>query len=219
MDTLLVRSFPGLQDYSSTWQAMQAFTAARLSGTADELWFLEHHPVFTQGQAGRVEHVLAPGATPVIRSDRGGQVTWHGPGQLMTYLLLDTRRRQLGPRQLVSLLEQATIAVLAELGLAGYARADAPGVYVNLPVCGEAKIAAIGLRFRQQGCYHGAALNIDCELEPYARINPCGHAGMTVTRLADLLPAWPARSDIEQRLTQQLAMALNYRDILRLSAP
>lgn len=215
MATLIVRSFDTLQDYRTIWQAMQAFTTSRQPDTPDELWLLEHHPVYTQGQAGKAEHVLQPGDIPVVQTDRGGQVTWHGPGQLMIYTLLDTRRLGLGPRALVSRIEQALIAVLAQLAISAYARAEAPGVYVQVDGR-EAKLAALGLRFRQQGCYHGAALNIDCELAGFAGINPCGYPGLPVARLADLLTVVPDRAGLEQRVTGEMAAALDYANIERI---
>lgn len=171
----------GRRPYGETMAAQQAFTDGRHDRTPDEIWWLEHDPVFTQGQAGRAEHVLAPGSIPVVQSDRGGQVTYHGPGQLVGYLLIDVRRRQLGVRTLVSAIENAIIGTLAAFGIDAAARADAPGVYV-----GAAKIASLGLRVRRGCSYHGLALNVDMDLEPFARINPCGMAGLAVTQLADL---------------------------------
>lgn len=166
--------------YEDSLAAMQAFTAAREPDTPDELWALCHPPVFTQGRAGQARHVLAPGAIPVAASDRGGQVTYHGPGQLVVYVLLDVRRLGIGPRELVRRIEAGTIDYLASLGIEAERRAGAPGVYV-----GGAKIAALGLRIRRGCSYHGVALNVDVELEPFARINPCGYAGLAVTRTAD----------------------------------
>lgn len=168
-------------DYAELMARQQAFTEARSAATRDEIWWLEHAPVFTQGQAGRAEHLLAPGDVPVVQSDRGGQVTYHGPGQLVGYLLLDVRRLGLGVRALVSAIENAIIALLSEWGIDAEARADAPGVYVA-----GAKIAALGLRVRRGCSYHGLALNVDMDLEPFARIDPCGMAGLAVTQLADL---------------------------------
>lgn len=160
---------------------MQAFTDTRDADTADEIWLLEHNPVFTLGLAGKREHVLAPGDIPVVHIDRGGQVTYHGPGQLVVYPLLDLRRRHLGPRALVSALEQATVDALAEWKIAAHARPDAPGVYVE-----EKKVASIGLRVRRGASYHGIAINVDMNLEPFTRINPCGYAGLEMTQLSDL---------------------------------
>jgi lipoyl(octanoyl) transferase len=171
----------GVRDYEEVFAAQQAFTAGRDARTPDELWSLEHIAVFTQGQAGRAEHVLVPGDVPVVQSDRGGQVTYHGPGQLVVYLLIDCRRRGLGVRALVSLIEDSLIAVLGGWGIDAAARADAPGVYVD-----GAKIASLGLRIRRGRSYHGLSLNVDLPLEPFSRIDPCGMAGLAVTRLADL---------------------------------
>lgn len=171
----------GRVEYASTWRAMQAFTAARDTATPDELWLLEHPPVFTQGLAGRAEHLLRETGIPLVRSDRGGQITYHGPGQAVVYLLLDLARRGLRVRDLVGRMEQSVIGLLAGYGVAAARVAGAPGVYVA-----GAKIAALGLRVRKGCCYHGIALNVDMELEPFSAINPCGYAGLRVTRLADL---------------------------------
>ncbi len=171
----------GRVEYASTWRAMQAFTAARDAATPDELWLVEHPPVFTQGLAGRAEHLLRETGIPLVRSDRGGQITYHGPGQAVVYVLLDLARRGLRVRDLVGRMEQAVIGLLAGYGIAAARVAGAPGVYVA-----GAKIAALGLRVRKGCCYHGIALNVDMELEPFSAINPCGYAGLRVTRLADL---------------------------------
>ncbi|HBG97018.1 MAG TPA: octanoyltransferase [Chromatiaceae bacterium] len=175
--------FLGLADYHKTWRAMRRFTDQRDSRSDDQLWLLEHPPVFTLGQAGRLEHVRSPGDIPVLQTDRGGQVTYHGPGQLVAYLLLDLRRAGIGVKRLVHLLEESVITLLAEQGIDASTRLGAPGVYVN-----SAKIASIGLRVRRGCCYHGIALNVDLDLEPFQRINPCGYPGLQVTRLIDLLP-------------------------------
>jgi len=167
--------------FEPTWRNMQAFTDERDSDTPDETWVLEHDPVFTLGLAGKREHVLAPGEIPVVHIDRGGQVTYHGPGQLVVYPLLDLRRRKLGPRALVSALEQATVDALAEWDVEARARPDAPGVYV-----GEKKVASIGLRVRRGASYHGIAINVDMDLEPFTRINPCGYAGLEMTQVSEL---------------------------------
>lgn len=180
---VLVR-FLGLQPYESTWQAMQAFTAARGENTPDEIWLLEHPPVYTQGQAGKPEHLLNPGQIPVVQIDRGGQVTYHGPGQLVAYVLLDLKRRKLGVRDLVRRLEQSVIDLLAGYGITAYGKVDAPGVYVTQGE-GEAKIAALGLRIRNGCCYHGLSFNVRMDLSPFHHINPCGYAGLAVTQLAD----------------------------------
>jgi lipoyl(octanoyl) transferase len=168
-------------DYLPAFEAMQAFTDARGPETPDEIWLLEHPPVFTQGMNGKPEHLLGPGEIPVIQVDRGGQVTYHGPGQLVVYLLLDLRRRRLGVRHVVSAMEQAVIALLADYGIAAEARQDAPGVYV-----GDAKLASLGLRVRRGCSYHGLALNVDMDLQPFSRINPCGYRGLEVTQLRAL---------------------------------
>jgi len=171
----------GLTDYETTWAAMRQFTDDRGVDTRDEIWRVEHPPVFTLGQAGRQEHILDAGTIPLVQTDRGGQVTYHGPGQAVIYPLLDLRRHGLGPRRLVSLLESRVVDWLATMGIDAAPRADAPGVYV-----GPAKIAALGLRIRRGFSYHGLAVNIAMDLTPYQRINPCGHAEMPVTDLASL---------------------------------
>jgi len=171
----------GRVEYEPTWRAMQAFTAAREPDTPDELWLLEHPPVYTQGQAGRPEHLIAETAIPVVPIDRGGQITYHGPGQLVAYVLVDLRRRGYGIRELVTRMEQAVIDLLAAHGVVAERRAGAPGVYVD-----GAKIAALGLRVKQGCTYHGLAFNVDMDLAPFAAINPCGYAGMRVTQCRDL---------------------------------
>lgn len=183
---LEVRIFNGLQDYTTTLAAMREWTAARQPDTVDQLWLLEHFPVLTLGQAGRPEHILASGTIPIIQSDRGGQVTYHAPGQLVVYVLLDLHRRGIGIKQLVELLEQSVIEVLALEGIVAERRVGAPGVYVA-----DAKIAALGLRVRRGCTYHGLALNVAMNLAPFAQINPCGYAGLRVTQLADLVTPPP----------------------------
>jgi len=170
----------GLSAYEPTWRAMQAFTQARQSTTADEIWFVEHPPVFTLGLNASREHVLSPGDIPVVQIDRGGQVTYHGPGQLVVYPLIELRRRGLNVRELVVALENAVIAYAAELGLNAQGSREAPGVYVD-----GAKLASVGLRIRRGASYHGLALNVSLDLSPFERINVCGIRGLTVTRLAD----------------------------------
>ncbi len=169
-----------MRDYAGVWRAMQDFTDRRVADTPDELWLLEHPAVFTLGQAGRAEHVLDPGEIPVIKVDRGGQVTFHGPGQLVAYLLLDLRAAGLGIKRLVHLLEQAVVTLLAGYGIVSNPRPDAPGVYVE-----GAKIASLGLRVRRGCSFHGLALNVDMDLGPFSRINPCGYPGLAVTQIAD----------------------------------
>ncbi len=171
----------GVTGYADAYDAMRAFTARRAPATPDELWLLEHPPVYTLGQAGKPEHLLRDNGIPVVRVDRGGQVTYHGPGQVVAYVLLDLRRRGLAVKQLVSLLEQAVIDLLAAHGVAGARRPGAPGVYVE-----GAKVAALGLRVRGGCAYHGLALNVNMDLAPFRDINPCGYAGLAVTQLGDL---------------------------------
>ena len=173
----------GVVEYQPTLDAMRQLTDSRDPGSPDELWLLQHPSVFTQGQAGKAEHVLAPGDIPVIQVDRGGQVTYHGPGQWVLYLMVDLQRRQLGVRDLVNLIERSLVEILTEYGISAVAKPDAPGVYVE-----DEKIAALGLRVRRGCSYHGLALNVDMDLEPFARINPCGYAGLQVTSMAKLLP-------------------------------
>lgn len=179
----------GRQPYVPVWRAMQAYTDTRGADSADELWLVEHDPVYTQGQAGRAEHVLAPGDIPVVQVDRGGQVTYHGPGQLVAYPLLDLRRLRIGVRELVERVEQVVIDMLAEWDIRAARRAGAPGVYVD-----DAKVMALGLRVRRGCSFHGLALNVAMDLSPYARINPCGYAGLAVTQVLDL--GGPGRVDV-----------------------
>ena len=191
----------GRTAYAPVFTAMKAFTAARDADTADEIWLTEHDPVFTQGQAGKAEHVLAPGDIPIVDSDRGGQVTYHGPGQIVGYLLFDLKRVGVTVRGLVSGIEEAIVSLLAEYGIQGAPRPDAPGVYVH-----GAKVAALGLRVRHGCSYHGLALNVAMDLEPFARINPCGLLGMEVTQLSDL--GGPGDLDVvREMLLEKLAAA------------
>lgn len=176
---MIVR-YHGLKDYDTIWRNMQEFTQQRTADTPDEIWLLEHPPVFTLGLNGKREHVLDPRDIPVVQSDRGGQVTYHGPGQLVIYLLLDLKRRNLGVKQLVNKMEQAVIDLLAESDIKGQRREKAPGIYVD-----DAKIAALGLRVRRGCTYHGLSLNIDMDLEPFSRINPCGFPNLAATQLGD----------------------------------
>ena len=182
MPEIVVRHL-GLVEYEATLRAMKDFTDSRTPQSPDELWLLQHCRVFTQGQAGKAEHVLAPGDIPVVQADRGGQVTYHGPGQWVLYLMVDLRRHALGVRALVDLIENSLVQLLAEYGIESAARPDAPGVYV----AGD-KIAALGLRVRKGCSYHGLALNVDMDLEPFQRINPCGHEGLRVTSMQNCLP-------------------------------
>ena len=199
---LIVRDL-GTREYQPVWAAMQEFTDNRDESTEDELWLVEHPPVFTQGQAGKPEHLLAPGDIPVIQVDRGGQVTYHGPGQIVAYPLLDLRRRGIGVRQLVTAIENALIAVLNTYGVEASARPDAPGVYVN----GE-KIASLGLRIRRGCSFHGLAFNIAMDLEPFARINPCGFENLPVTQLSAFSEATP--ESVKPHLVRELGHILGY---------
>ncbi len=192
----------GHRSYLPVWEAMRKLTDTRDEHTVDQFWLVEHDPVFTQGQAGKPEHLLMPGDIPVVKTDRGGQVTYHGPGQVVLYPLLDVRRGKIGVRDLVTALENAVIDVLEAHGVRGWAKPDAPGVYVDT-ARGEAKIASLGLRIRRGASYHGVALNVDGDLSPFARINPCGYAGMQVTRLADV-----AELSSDKDVGEQLAYAL-----------
>jgi lipoyl(octanoyl) transferase len=201
---LRIRRF-GELDYQPTLEAMRRFTDTRTAQTPDEIWRLQHPRVFTQGVAGRAEHLITPGDIPVVQVDRGGQVTYHGPGQWVIYLLLDLRRRRMGVRALVDLIEQSIVAVLCGLGIDAAPDPKAPGVYV----AGE-KVAALGLRVRRGCTYHGLALNVAMDLEPFQRINPCGYAGMPVTSLQQLLAEnCPAMDDVGEQLLQALENRLH----------
>ncbi|WP_313912589.1 lipoyl(octanoyl) transferase LipB [Tahibacter sp.] len=217
MPPVLVRELPGLWPYEPVWRAMQAFTDARTAETPDEFWLLQHEPVFTQGQAGKAEHVLAPGDIPVIAVDRGGQVTYHGPGQIMAYVLVDLRRRGLGVRELVQRIEQAVIDTLGHWNIGAERREGAPGVYVN-----EAKVAALGLRVRRGCSFHGLAFNAAMDLEPFHRINPCGYKGLAVTQVLDLGgPASLAvlQSSLVDELARQLGLQPRRADPVIPAAP
>ncbi|WP_299230771.1 lipoyl(octanoyl) transferase LipB [uncultured Halomonas sp.] len=198
----------GRRPYEPVWCSMRELTDQRDAATPDQFWLVEHDPVFTQGKAGKPEHLLLPGDIPVVQTDRGGQVTYHGPGQVVLYPLIDVRRAGLGVRDLVTALEDAVITMLAEYGVEARARPDAPGVYVEQPGMGEAKIASLGLRIRRGGSFHGVALNIDGDLSPFQRINPCGYAGMRMTRLADLVDECPGVEAAGEHLARCLARQL-----------
>jgi len=201
-DKILVRHL-GQQPYEPISQAMHEFTDTRDENTLDEVWLVEHPPVFTQGQAGKAEHILATGDIPVIQSDRGGQVTYHGPGQQVMYVLLNLKRRKLGVRELVTLLEQTVVNTLADQGIEAFPRADAPGVYV-----GEKKICSLGLRIRKGCSFHGLALNIAMDLSPFQRINPCGYAGMEMAQVKDWV-ADATTASIEPVLVNHFLTLLN----------
>ena len=202
-EQIIIRDL-GVVEYLPTWEAMQTFTADRQPETVDEIWLLEHEPVFTQGHAGKEEHVLAAGDIPVIPVDRGGQVTYHGPGQLVVYLLLNLRRKKFGVRELVARMEQSIVELLQQYGVEAYARDDAPGVYVD-----GAKICSLGLRVRRGCSFHGLAFNLDMDLEPFNRINPCGYSGMAVTRLINLVDNID-RDTVKETLKEILVKRLGY---------
>ncbi len=202
-DTLIIRDI-GRCDYTPVWKDMQTFNLGRDETSADELWLVEHPPVFTLGMNGKPEHVLDPGDIPLVDVDRGGQVTYHGPGQIVAYTMIDLQRKGIGIRELVSRLEQSIIDVMAESGISAQNRTDAPGVYVD-----DAKIAALGLRVRRGCTYHGLAFNVDMDLEPFSRINPCGYPDLAVTQVRDL----QLNPDLEfnkARLVRQLIRVLGY---------
>ncbi len=196
----------GLADYEPVWRSMQDFTDSRDDSNDDELWLVQHPPVFTQGQAGKAEHVLAPGDIPVIQVDRGGQVTYHGPGQIVAYPLVDLKRLGVGVRDFVHRIEESIIRVLARHGVQGERIAGAPGIYVD-----GAKIASLGLRVRRGRSFHGLAFNVDLDLEPFSRINPCGFAGLRVVRLADL--AAVEIGAVEDHLVEEFVQLLGYSEV------
>ncbi|SDI72081.1 lipoyl(octanoyl) transferase LipB [Pseudomonas abietaniphila] len=194
----------GTVAYEPAWQAMQRFTDGRDRDTPDEVWLVQHPPVFTQGQSGKPEHLLLPGDIPVVQVDRGGQVTYHGPGQLVAYLMLDVRRLGYGVRELVTRIEHSLIDLLSSYGVTAAAKPEAPGVYVD-----GAKIASLGLRIRNGCSFHGLALNVDMDLDPFKRINPCGYAGLAMTQLRE--QAGPIEfAEVSARLRAQLVKHLDY---------
>ncbi|HCI03280.1 MAG: octanoyltransferase [Oceanospirillaceae bacterium] len=203
MTQLRVR-YLGLQPYEPSLQAMQDFTDSRDAETVDEIWLLQHEPVFTQGQAGKDEHLLQQTHIPIIKTDRGGQVTYHGPGQLIAYMLIDLKRLGIGVRQLVTLMEEAIIDTLAQWQVTAYGKPDAPGVYVD-----KAKIASLGLRVRKGCSFHGLALNVDMDLEPFLTINPCGYAGLDMAQLADFADQ-PTVATVSEQLLHHLTKKLGY---------
>lgn len=206
MSSLIIRQL-GRRDYLPVWQKMQTFTQQRAPQQADEIWWLEHHPVFTQGQAGKSEHLLMPGSIPVVQVDRGGQVTYHGPGQLVGYTLIDIRRAKISVRALVSVIEDSIVQLLAEQNVQAYAKKDAPGVYVD-----EKKIASLGLRIRRGCSFHGLALNVNMDLQPFERINPCGYEGLKMTQCSQLCNLTDVQQ-VSQLLTRILKDALGYTKI------
>ncbi|MDO6593334.1 lipoyl(octanoyl) transferase LipB [Neptuniibacter sp. 1_MG-2023] len=207
-DQLIVRDL-GLLPYEPTWQRMQSFTNERGEDVVDEIWSLQHEPVFTQGQAGKEEHLLNTGDIPVVQVDRGGQVTYHGPGQAIIYLMLNLKRKKLGVRELVSIMEEAVVDTLNEFQIDAYPKPDAPGVYVE-----GSKIASLGLRVRRGCSFHGLALNLAMDLEPFLRINPCGYAGMEMTQLGMLVEDLD-QADATQHLLNHLISKLGYAEVTR----
>ncbi|MBB1268929.1 lipoyl(octanoyl) transferase LipB [Shewanella sp. SR44-3] len=205
--TLHIRHL-GQQDYQTVWHAMQAYTDNRDADSQDELWIVEHLPVFTQGQAGKSEHILNPGDIPVIQVDRGGQVTYHGPGQLVAYPLIDIKRAKLGVRQLVNHIEQSIVDMLAPYDIKAYAKADAPGVYVD-----ERKIASLGLRIRKGCSFHGLALNVDMDLAPFRRINPCGYAGLEMVQ-SKALNGPESVVEAGDKLIETFSKILGYQEVI-----
>ncbi|MGR5149760.1 MULTISPECIES: lipoyl(octanoyl) transferase LipB [Photobacterium] len=204
--TIIIRNL-GRRDYEATWQAMHEFTDQRGSETTDEVWLVEHNPVFTQGQAGKAEHLLDTGDIPVVQSDRGGQVTYHGPGQQVAYILIDLRRIKLGVRDLVTHIENTVINTLSRFGVESNARPDAPGVYVD-----GKKICSLGLRIRRGCSFHGLALNINMDLAPFLRINPCGYQGMEMTQLATM--NGPSElAEVQPVLIEELVKLLDYQSV------
>jgi lipoyl(octanoyl) transferase len=202
--SLIIRHL-GLQDFSTTYDAMRAFVAERNKTSCDEIWFLEHNPVFTQGQAGKYDHIIAPGDIPIIKTDRGGQVTYHGPGQITAYLMIDLKRLNIGVRDLVTVMEQALVDCLHHWGVDASPRPDAPGVYTNK----GCKIASLGLRIRKGSSYHGLNFNIDMDMSPWERINPCG-LGVEMTQLIDLVEPSPSKQQVTDKLAELLQLGLGY---------
>ena len=204
--SLIIRRL-GLQDYEPIFQAMKYLAENPKEDRADEIWLLSHKPVFTQGQAGKAEHILNPQQIPVIQVDRGGQVTYHGPGQLVAYLLVNVRRRKLGVRALVDVIERSIISTLAQYEIAAVTRTGAPGVYVN-----DAKIAALGLRIKNGWSYHGLSLNVNMDMEPFSRINPCGFEKLAVTQIADFVePQADLMQKTSRALTDNMLQELGYK--------
>lgn len=193
----------GTQNYTDVWIQMKEFTLSRDTHTQDELWLLEHFPVYTQGQAGKPEHILNPSSIPIVQSDRGGQVTYHGPGQLVAYVLMDIKRKNLGIRTMVSQLERVLLSVLTQYDIEGTIRCGAPGVYVK-----EQKIASIGLRVKNGCTYHGIALNVDMDLKPFSGINPCGFAKMEMTQISHFYPGI-LLEEVNQHFTQKFLQQFN----------
>lgn len=206
--TLIIRQYNELTHYEDRFLEMKAFTESRDENTPDELWILQHHDVLTQGQAGKPEHILIPSNIPVVQTDRGGQVTWHGPGQLVAYFMFDLNRLGWNVRTLVSYAENLMIDLLKQYGIEAYAKADAPGVYVA-----ERKIGSLGFKIRKGRSYHGLALNIDCDLTGFHTINPCGYAGLEMVRVMDLVEPYPRFTDFTQQIVENFKNSGYFNDV------
>lgn len=209
---LILREWTGLQDYAACFRAMREFNATRSPNTPDEIWLLQHSAVLTQGQAGKPEHIIAPTHLAIVQSDRGGQVTWHGPGQLIVYFLLDLNRLGWHVRDLVNYAENTMIQVLAQFGIQAHAKADAPGVYVQAQ-----KIGSLGFKIRKGCSYHGLSLNIDCDLTGFAVINPCGYAGLQMVRLCDLCTPCPTLQQVMTAFVNTIQASLVFASVTRKS--
>ncbi len=211
----------GLQDYETVWHAMSDLTDVRDETTDDELWLVEHPSVFTQGQAGKAEHLLMPGAIPVVQVDRGGQVTYHGPGQLVAYPLLDLRRSKVGIRDLVTCTENTIVEALAEVGIEAFPKADAPGVYVDIGEVEAAKIASLGFRVRRGCSFHGLSLNVNMDMSPYGCINPCGYKGLKMVQSSELSSISAAQSvkQMEDFIIDKFAKQLGYTEVVYVDDP
>lgn len=205
---LIIRHYKNLHDYASLFHEMKNYTDQRDEHSPDQLWILQHHPVLTQGQAGKPEHILIPSDLPVIQSDRGGQVTWHGPGQMVIYFMFDLNRLKWNVRTLVSFAEQLMIDLLKKYNIDAYAKADAPGVYVS-----ERKIGSLGFKIRRGRSYHGLALNIDCDLSGFQTINPCGYAGLEMVRICDLVKDYPQFDQLALDVTAYFKQRNDFNDV------
>ena len=205
---LIIRHYSSFTDYQARFEEMKSFTETRDETTPDELWILQHHDVLTQGQAGKPEHILIPSNIPVVQTDRGGQVTWHGPGQLVAYFMFDLNRLNWNVRTLVSYAENLMIELLKDHGIEAYAKADAPGVYVN-----ESKIGSLGFKIRKGRSYHGLSLNIDCDLTGFHTINPCGYAGLEMLRVMDLQQDYPSFNDFALQMIEKLTTSGYFSDV------
>jgi lipoyl(octanoyl) transferase len=205
---LIIRHYSSFTDYQARFEEMKSFTETRDETTPDELWILQHHDVLTQGQAGKPEHILIPSNIPVVQTDRGGQVTWHGPGQLVAYFMFDLNRLNWNVRTLVSYAENLMIELLKDHGIEAYAKADAPGVYVN-----ESKIGSLGFKIRKGRSYHGLSLNIDCDLTGFHTINPCGYAGLEMLRVMDLQQDYPSFHDFALQMIEKLTTSGYFSDV------